>query len=121
MNVSPKPHEVVGLHSELLQLSDSRQISSLQLLQSRTSKPQPPQPEQPLKHGTRAQAAGGEEGTRMWTHELVSALSVYWNWSSLPVRVVEQVELLQSSQLVEPLVVESSQLVVRQVEVLQAP
>lgn len=62
ISVASKPHQVVGVHSELLQLSHSRQISSLQLLQSRTSKRQPPQPEQPLKHGPGAQAAGGEEG-----------------------------------------------------------
>lgn len=53
-----------------------------------------------------------------------SALKHTWtsgNLNASPVRVVEQVQLLQSSQMTEPAVVEDSQLVVRQIQLLQAP
>lgn len=76
VRVTSTPLQVIGVHGELLQLSDSSQISSLQLLQSRASKPQPPQPEQLLEQGPGAQAAGGEEVRhmpgfcRVWVLEL---------------------------------------------------
>lgn len=45
VRVCTKPPQVVGMHGELLQLSDTTQISFPQILQSRTSKLQSPQPE----------------------------------------------------------------------------
>lgn len=51
----------------------------------------------------------------------VSACLYSDSLTSSPVGVVEQVKPLQSPQLFEPRVVESCQLVVREIQLLQAP